>query len=108
MASTEEGSYDEIQTVINRRIATGNSNQNVIDLHKHLEDLRILYMQQERYFRQNPMGDLASRMSLGGRFMSVGGEMHRRESFEDFTTRMIKIKSGRSKISFAFEEVNTA
>jgi len=92
MASTEEGSYDEIQTVINRRIATGNSNQNVIDLHKHLEDLRILYMQQERYFRQNPMGDLASRMSLGGRFMSVGGEMHRRESFEDFTTRMIKIK----------------
>jgi hypothetical protein len=84
MASTEEGTYEEIQTVINRRIATGSSNQNIFDLHKHLEDLRILYTQLERYFQQNPMGSLASRLSLGGHY--------RQESFEDFMNQMITIK----------------
>lgn len=55
LASTEEATYEEIQTVINRRIATGRSNQNTIDLQGHLEQLRILCAQLERFYHQNPL-----------------------------------------------------
>jgi predicted HTH transcriptional regulator len=83
MASTEEATYEEIQTIINRRITTGRSNQPMIDLQSHLEHLRVLYRQMERHRQQNPSWVFGIRLGFGY------------ESFEEFTLRMIEVKKWR-------------
>jgi len=42
-ASTEEVNYEELQRIINRRIETGHSSKNELDLAAHIEQLKILY-----------------------------------------------------------------
>lgn len=85
MASTEEANYEELQTLLNRKIATGRSTQNVIELGKLLDDLRALYNQIDPYtpftvaFRMNTLSGLPN-------------YHYPRETFDAFVARMIDLK----------------
>lgn len=86
MASTEVATYEELQAIINRRIATGHSTDHALDLNEHLDDLRKLYGQIEHFHRQNPMRRISSDMFSS----SIFGIQ--KESFEQFIERMIVVK----------------
>jgi hypothetical protein len=92
MASTVAATYEEVQTVLNRRIATGHSTQHSLDLNKHLDDLRKLYGHMEQYYRQHPMGSIASEMFQGKGFVAVEGAIVQKETFEQFISRMVVFK----------------
>ncbi len=85
MASSEEADYEQLQTLINRKIATGRSTQPVIDLAKHLADLKALYSHVDRF---KPMQtDLL--VSLYGKSPNPN---YPTESLDAFIKRAIEIK----------------
>ena len=47
--STEEANHDELQNIINRRLETGYSSKDEIDIRTHIEQLKILYGQVSQF-----------------------------------------------------------
>jgi Putative DNA-binding domain len=85
LASSEVATYEELQTLINRKIATGRSTQSIINLGKHLTDLKLLYDQLER-FRPRDFGIQV--LSV----VRMPNPEYPPESFDSFIRRMIELK----------------
>lgn len=106
--STEEANYEEVQQLINRRIDTGYSTQREIDLQTHLEQLKILFRQVERYHVRTKGGifdevGVAARSglfssALFGQRESVPNPRYPKEDLEAFIVRMIERKKRRIEI----------
>jgi len=91
LASSVEADYEELQNIINRRIETGHSNQNVLGLSRHLEDLKTLYAHLEKYRMTGLMGGehlQGIRHAMGFR-INPG---YPKESFDDFVESLIRDK----------------
>jgi hypothetical protein len=92
MASTEEATYEELQTILNRRIDTAHSTQNIMDLGKHLEDLKTLYGQLSRFYMANPAGTVLHELVTSFGYLSRPNPSYPKETYEAFITRMIETK----------------
>jgi len=88
---TEEANYDELQGIINRRLATGHSTQWEIDLNTHVEQLRVLYSFVLR--RHERLGALLNFRVLEA--LSTPNPKYPQEDFEAFVVRMIEQKKSR-------------
>jgi hypothetical protein len=77
-SSTEEASYDELQALLNRRIETGYSGRQELDLEMHCRQLQVLYGQISR------LDAFIFGSKLNSRFP--------KEDFTDFVLRMITAK----------------
>ena len=82
--STVEVNYEELQTVINRRIETGYSSQHEMDLETHIQQLKILYRQRNKF--NNPF-----RIAIPSLFNDD-------EMDKDFISNMIEKKKKRIEI----------
>ncbi len=102
MASTAPATYEEIQEILNRRIATGHSTQHALGLNQHLEDLRKLYLQLEIFYRQNPMGGMSAGIFQKQGLIMVGNKIMAKESFDDFLNRMIVFKKRQVEQALGF------
>lgn len=90
-AETEEANYDELQGIINRRLATGHSTQGEIDLNTHLEQLKVLYS-----FVPRRHGSVGAYLNLGVlKALSTPNPKYPQEDFEAFVVRMIEQKKSR-------------
>ena len=83
--STVEVNYEELQNIINRRIETGYSSQHEMDLETHIQQLKILYRQINKF--NNPF-----RIAVPSLFND--DEME----FKDFIINMIEKKKKRIEI----------
>ena len=92
LASSEEATYEELQGLINRKLATGHSTQHGIDLAGHLLDLRILYSELERFYTQHPTGSFANKLVCNPAFTTIGSRIMLHEPFEDVMKRLIHAK----------------
>ncbi len=105
-ASTEEADYQELQNIINKRLETGYSSRNEIDLRTHIEELEILYglLKPSHYIYTNPF--VNSQLNLAGSALqnllghskSVPNPHYPTESYEEFVSRMIQKKKKRIEI----------
>jgi len=105
--STEEANYEELQRIINRRLDTSYSSQREIDLETHLEQLKFLFRQVDRYhiritgglaqYMQSAFSQLAAQI-MGEQSERVPNPMYPEEDFEAFIVRMIERKKKRIEI----------
>jgi len=88
-ASTEEATYEELQEVINRRLETGHSTGNMLNLLDHMEHLKTLY----GYLRKNylTVENMMNLPNLMG-FVHRANEKYPKEDYDDFIVRMIDEK----------------
>lgn len=88
--------YDEVQRMLNARIASGHSSQSELDLRAHMDQLKVLYEQIEPTTTTGLSwltGGLASRSwiaALGGR--REANPMYPAETFEQFVSSQIDAK----------------
>jgi len=104
-AATEEATYEELQSIINRRIATGYSSQREIDLHKHLEQLKILYGHIDKFhvITSGGLAETLSKMATTIQAASLFGTIkekipnpqYPKEDLETFIVNMIEKKKKR-------------
>lgn len=85
---TDEASHDELQEVINRRLATGQSTQLEIDLSQHMKQLKVLYSLVNRRVISWGLGLPESTIAA----ISKENPRYPREDFDDFGIRMIEQK----------------
>jgi len=104
-SSTEEANYDELQGIINRRIETGYSSRIEIDARTHIEQLKMLYGQIDRYHERvtGDISEVLERISkvivgIGGTREKVPNPIYPKESFDEFIVRMIEKKKKRIEI----------
>jgi hypothetical protein len=83
--SSERASYDELQSVLNRRIETGYSSRGELDLAKHLAELSALYEHVPRYRH------MLSEVSLLGNLYEKNPRFPQ-EDFPGFVLRLIEKK----------------
>jgi Putative DNA-binding domain len=103
--STEEANYQELQNVINKRLETGYSSRNEIDLRTHMEELEMLYgLLKSSYviptgFISSQLGLLGSTLKdLASQYKSVPNPHYPAERYEEFIARMIEKKKKRIEI----------
>lgn len=103
--STEEANYQELQNIINKRLETGYSSRNEIDLRTHIEELEILYgLLKSSYVI--PTGLLSSQLRAWGstlqdvanQYKSVPNPHYPAESYEGFIARIIEKKKKRIEL----------
>jgi hypothetical protein len=94
MASTAEATYEELQGVINRRLATGHSTQNEIDLNGHLKELGALHVQLGLFRMSYP--SINDPWGSSGH-VRIGDTVRQIETFGDFLKKMIVAKQERIK-----------
>lgn len=97
-ASTVEANHAELQNVINRRLETGYSSQREIDLQTHLEQLKVLFRQVDRYHLEGGYVDhirSLSRQLATGDAQKVPNPRYPKEDFEGFVVSMIAVKKAR-------------
>lgn len=101
-----EANYNELQKIINRRIKTEYSSQEVIDLEAHLDQLKKLYGEVKRgYSKVSKPGEFAKMFSglagnityLYGKTEFVPNPKYPSEDYEDFIVKMINSKKERIK-----------
>ena len=85
--STEEANYEELQEIINRRLETGYSSSEELDLSKHLAELHALYNQIPRY-----VGIAEIMEDSLGSFTGQVNHSYPKEDFDVFVARMIRDK----------------
>lgn len=97
-AATVEANYEEFQTIINKRLETGYSSQNEIDLQTHIEQLKILYEQIDKFHIRSTGGIFDSFRAIShGALIGIQQEkipnpVYPEEDFEEFIVRMIEEK----------------
>lgn len=102
--STEEADYQELQNILNKRLETGYSSRNEIDLRTHLEELEMLYgLLKSGYLI--PTGLINPQLKLGSfikdldiQYKSVPNPNYPKETYEAFVARMIEKKKKRIEI----------
>lgn len=101
--ATVEAGYEDLQRVINRRLDTGHSSQREMELQAHLDQLKVLYTQLERYhvrLKPGTLGEYFMRASravqeIVGQQEYVPNPKYPKEDFEEFITRVIQKKKKR-------------
>ncbi len=86
---TEEANYQQLQEIINRRVESGYSSQNELDLANEFAELKILYDQ----FLPHTMGAFGGLSAIAR--LNLSNPDYPNESFEAFTRRMIQLKKER-------------
>ncbi|MFN6568243.1 helix-turn-helix domain-containing protein [Dendronalium sp. ChiSLP03b] len=97
--STEEANYEELQSIINRRLETGYSSRNEIDARTHIEQLKILYTQLSPFLtKRKGIYNLLEEVTFIGINEKVPNPNYPKENFEDFIVRIIEKKKKRIEI----------
>jgi predicted HTH transcriptional regulator len=97
--STDEANYEELQRIINKRLETGYSSQREIDLGTHIEQLKLLFRQVDRYNIRNKFEQAMSQLSASISMVErVSNPKYPNEDFEAFIVRMIERKKKRIEI----------
>ncbi|VVB64202.1 Putative DNA-binding domain protein [uncultured archaeon] len=108
--STEEAGYEELQEIINKRINTGYSSQKEINLMEHLEQLKILFGQIDKYHfgLQGSYLEALRNMSvsLSGFTTSTPNPMYPDEDFENFIVNLIEKKKKRVIMELDVAEIS--
>ena len=112
--STEEANYEELQRVVNRRIATNNSSQTEIDLSVHFDQLKFLYglINHGNVIPKNFLGKemteafsgLARRIASS--FEAAPNPLYPKESIEKFVSRLIEKKKKKIEIELQVERID--
>ncbi len=97
---TEEASHDELQVVINRRLATGHSTKREMALAARLEELRYLYS-----LVRPTVSRFAEVMLWAGDPMQIANPKYPAEDFEAFVVRLIAAKKLQVEGQLAVSEV---
>ncbi len=84
--------YEELQQILNRRIATEYSSQREFDLEMHLAELKTLYTQLERYYVSPPFGESFRLLLQAVTGSKTPNPKYPKEDFEDFVLRLIEVK----------------
>jgi schlafen family protein len=98
-SSTEPASYEQIQTMVSRRVETGYSSRPEENLLSHLEQLKLLYGQvSTTTILPGPLSTAIATMresmsTMHGQVVRNPG--YPKESYEDFIVRMVKAKKQR-------------
>lgn len=92
--STEEANYQEVQNIINKRIETGYSSRNEIDLRTHIEELEMLYgLVKSSYIFptsliSSQLQSLSSAaLNIAEQYKSIPNRHYPTESYEAFIAR---------------------
>lgn len=85
---TDEANHDELQTIINRRLATGHSTQGEADLRTHIDQLKMLY---SLIAPHNDIGFQMKALHLGVLGLTPNPR-YPKEDFESFVARLIERK----------------
>jgi hypothetical protein len=101
-----EASQQEVQIIINRRIDTGYSSTEEIELTTHLTQLKTLYDHVEKYWivhEDSPLkgmiGSISSSMSsIFGNSKRVDNPNYPEENYEEFVARIIEKKNTKIEI----------
>lgn len=103
--STEEVNHQELQNIINKRLETGYSSRNEIDLRTHIEELEMLYGLLKssdiipRGYIDSQLGLVDSAFkALERQYKSVPNPYYPKESYEAFIAKMIEKKKKRIEI----------
>ena len=83
---TEGANYEELQELINRRLETGHSSRTELILDDHLRDLYNLYQRIPRY--RSGLTEAMSKLTP----LTYDNPNYPKEGFDEFVSRMIKIK----------------
>jgi hypothetical protein len=107
--STEEATYEELQRIINRRLETDYSSQREMNLETHLEQLKVLFRQINKYHEtgRNLLDLFFMGSALSQAFSEINKKLqsgltpnpnYPKEDFEAFIVRMIEKKKKRIEI----------
>ncbi len=113
--ATQEASHDELQRIINRRVETGYSSRAEIDLATHLQQLRALYQNVQRYHLTR-VGGLEQQYGIlqhqkwaneyfFGREERTPNPAFPKEDFEQFVVKMIEKKKRRIEIDLGVTDL---
>ena len=97
---TEEATHDQVQEIINRRLATGHSTQSEMDLNAHIEQLKVLYSYiKPSYISGSILGAGAVEAIMhamqAANIKTSPNEDFPKETFDAFIARMIDLKKRR-------------
>jgi predicted HTH transcriptional regulator len=93
--STVEANHEELQKIINRRIETGYSSSRELALKEHIEQLKLLYAQLEKYYvRSGLLEYFASTLTINVQQLvrKEKNPIYPEEDLEHFIVRMIERK----------------
>ncbi len=95
-SKSEEVCYEELQKIINRRVETGYSSTNILKLDEHIEQLKHLYSEIDRFhYRNAPAANFLrniTNMTRGLYGEPVKNPAYPDEDLESFIARMISVK----------------
>jgi hypothetical protein len=96
---TEEATHDQLQEMINRRLATGHSTQSEMDLAAHLQQLKFLYSQiQPSHITSSIFGAAFEPIIQAiqeAHIKTTPNSNYPKEDFDAFIARMIEVKKRR-------------
>lgn len=84
--NTEEANYEEIQSIINRRLETGYYSKGEFDLATHLAELEALYKRIPRYY------NILMMQAVGRNILEQENPNYPEEDFESFVLSLIEEK----------------
>ena len=92
----DTATHEEVQRILNTRIAEGHSTQPELDLQAHIDQLRVLYASIDKTKRSG-LGLLGNTAAYSGLIKSLGGmtqpnPLYPTESFDDFVSSQITAK----------------
>lgn len=92
--NSEEANYNSLQEILNKRIQTGYLNNSEIELAEHLQQVKELYSQLNKY---NYEGGIYSLSKISESFYSKKtlNKSFPKESYEDFILRLLEIKKAK-------------
>ncbi|MCX6143734.1 MAG: ATP-binding protein [Ignavibacteriales bacterium] len=93
--STEESAYEELQAMLNRRLETRYSSSRELNLQTHIEQLKILYNQIDRYSTALGFFNLGEALTSAVFGKRVANPAYPKEDFESFIVKMIAQKKKR-------------
>lgn len=107
--STEEANYEELQSIINRRIETVYSSQSEIDLRTHIEELKTLYSYIERGvlgLKHPPSSSIDALLTRNFNDLNFyPNPNYPKEGFEEFIARLIEKKKLRIEVALGVADL---
>ncbi|MBM7572566.1 helix-turn-helix domain-containing protein [Aquibacillus albus] len=100
---TVEASYEEIQSILNRRIETGYSSTKEMELETHLTQLKTLYGEISRFhtfYPKSPLAEIGTKISQGllGDAVKQKNNFYPEEDYEAFISKIIRKKKKRIEL----------
>ena len=92
LTSTVEANYEQLQSILNRRIDTEYSTKGEFDLQNHLDQLKLLYGFIRPYIKYHHFDDSEEDFDLEPEYSIGGNSNYPKESFEQFVKNLIEKK----------------